>query len=170
MKLRTWLLIPIICSPFFWGSTAIAKNGVAIPLPDKRVAVLSEGDLESASVGTYSVAIFKNDTFLDFIAGGVFSRDGSIFQDNGKPRVEFTDINGDGNKELIVSQLTAGSGNYLRVDAFSLGPDSINKVLSIQSDTKIDYISLLKELCEICLPIDAPPPLMVLHSNSVHPQ
>lgn len=50
MKLRTWLLIPIICSPFFWGSTAIAKNGVAIPLPDKRVAVLSEGDLESASV------------------------------------------------------------------------------------------------------------------------
>lgn len=95
-------------------------------------------------------------TLLDFIAGGVFSRDGSIFQDNGKPRVEFTDINGDGNKELIVSQLTAGSGNYLRVDAFSLGPDSINKVLSIQSDTKSDYISLLKELCEICLPIDAP--------------
>ncbi len=71
MKLRTWLLIPIICSPF-WGSTAIAKNGVAIPLPDKRVAVLSEGDLESASVGTYSVAIFKNDTFWTLLLAECF--------------------------------------------------------------------------------------------------
>src|SRR6516164_3546261 len=92
---------------------AMAKHGVIITLPDRRVAVLSEGDLEGASIGSYSVAVFKDRSLINFEAGAVCSRDGSIFENNGRPRVKFADIAGDGTQELIVSKLTAGSGNYL---------------------------------------------------------
>ncbi|MGP8444521.1 PliI family lysozyme inhibitor of I-type lysozyme [Burkholderia vietnamiensis] len=55
-----------------------ARNGVMILLPDKRVAVLSEGDLEPGSIGSYSVAVFKDDSLTQLDTGAVFARDGSF--------------------------------------------------------------------------------------------
>ncbi len=72
----------------FAGLPAMAKDGVAIALPDQRVAVLSEGDLEAASMGSYSVAVFKDAQLLHFDAGAVFSRNGTIFRDDDKLRVK----------------------------------------------------------------------------------
>jgi hypothetical protein len=40
--------------------------------------------LEAASMGSYSVAVFKDAQLLHFDAGAVFSRNGTIFRDDGK--------------------------------------------------------------------------------------
>lgn len=123
---------------------ALARDGVAINLPDKRVAVLSEGDLEPASIGSYSIAVFKDRDLVDLLAGAVFSRDGSFFQDNGKPRVEFADITGDGTKDLILSKLTAGSGNYLEADALRIEAHSVKLLVRVQTDTNHNVVAALK--------------------------
>jgi hypothetical protein len=127
---------------------AMAKHGVIITLPDRRVAVLSEGDLEGASIGSYSVAVFKDRSLINFEAGAVFSRDGSIFENNGRPRVKFADIAGDGTQELIVSKLTAGSGNYLEVDALRIDPHGVSLLVRIKTDTKHDEVAELKAACQ----------------------
>ncbi|MBX8803015.1 PliI family lysozyme inhibitor of I-type lysozyme [Pseudochrobactrum asaccharolyticum] len=107
-------------------------------LPDKRVAVISEGDLEPASIGSYTVALYKDDGLIDYLGGGIFPRDGSVFDDSGKPRISFADITGDGNPEMIVAKLTAGSGNYLDVDVLKLNDTAVERVLNFSSDTKKD--------------------------------
>lgn len=109
-------------------------------LPDKRVAVISEGDLEAASIGSYTVALYKDDGLIDYLGGGIFPRDGSVFDDNGKPRISFADITGDGNPEMIVAKLTAGSGNYLDVDVLKLNDSAVERVLNFSSDTKKDLL------------------------------
>jgi hypothetical protein len=125
-------------------TAVLARDGVAITLPDKRVAVLSEGDLESGSIGSYSIAVFNAPDLMDFVAGAVFSRDGSLFQNSGKPRAEFADITGDGTEDLIVSKLTAGSGNHLEVDALRIGAHSVKLLARVQSDTKHDVVAALR--------------------------
>ncbi|MDA5193469.1 PliI family lysozyme inhibitor of I-type lysozyme [Govanella unica] len=139
-----WPVVALACAVFGLGSPVLAKGGVAITLPDKRVAVLSQGDLESASIGSYSVAVFKDRNLMDFAAGAMFSRDGSIFQDDGKPRVKFADITEDGRPELIVYKLTAGSGNYLEVDALRIDKNELRLLARVQTDSKHDAIAALK--------------------------
>ena len=128
-----------------FASPVLADGGVVVPLPDKRVAVISKGDLEPASIGSYTVALYKDDTLIDYLGGGIFSRDGSVFDDSGKPYVEFADITGDGNPEMIVSKLTAGSGNYLDVDVLKLNDASVERVLNFSSDTKKDLLQEAKK-------------------------
>ncbi|QYY34243.1 PliI family lysozyme inhibitor of I-type lysozyme (plasmid) [Cupriavidus pinatubonensis] len=131
----------------FAGLPAMAKDGVAIALPDQRVAVLSEGDLEAASMGSYSVAVFKDALLLHFDAGAVFSRNGTIFRDDGKLRVKFADITGDGTQALVISKLTAGSGKYLEVDALRIDAGSVRLLTRVQTDTHHDEIAELKAAC-----------------------
>jgi hypothetical protein len=149
MQASYWLAIATsACAVMLLPAPALARDGVAITLPDKRVAVVSEGDLEPASIGSYSIAVFKDRDLVDFVAGAVFSRDGSLFQDNGQPRVEFADITGDGTKDLILSKLTAGSGNHLEVDALRIGSHSVKLLARVQTDTKHDVAAALRAACK----------------------
>ncbi|PHM29247.1 PliI family lysozyme inhibitor of I-type lysozyme [Xenorhabdus budapestensis] len=132
----------------FLSHTTFAKDGTLINLPDKKFAVISVGDLESASIGSYSIAVFKDQKLTDFSTGAIFSRDGSLFEDNGKPRVMFADIDDDGAKELIVSKLTAGSGNYLEVDALKITDKNVKLLTRINTDSKNDLIKLLRTHCK----------------------
>jgi hypothetical protein len=138
----------IAVSACLLAGIVVAKDGVTVTLPDQRVAVIAVGDLESASIGSYSVTIYKDRSLLDFQAGAVFVRNGSLFQDNGKPRVKFADVTGDGVKELIVSILTAGSGNYLQVDALSIDARGVRLLTRIQTDSRHDVITELKAACK----------------------
>ena len=133
-------IISLICISALSTFPASAKNAVMVPLPDKRIAVISEGDLEPASIGSYTVALYKDDGLIDYLGGGVFPRDGSVFDDNGKPRISFADITGDGNPEIIIAKLTAGSGNYLDVDVLKLNDSTVERVLNFASDTKKDLL------------------------------
>lgn len=144
MRYSTYIMAAFGASVLFLSS-AMAEDGVLVSLPDKRVAVISKGDLEFASIGSYTVALYKDDTLIDFIGGGVFPRDGSVFDDNGKPSVEFADITGDGNPEMIISKLTAGSGNYLDVDVLKLTDVAVERVLNFSSDTNKKIIEEAKQ-------------------------
>ncbi|WP_244183365.1 PliI family lysozyme inhibitor of I-type lysozyme [Xenorhabdus kozodoii] len=125
-----------------------AREGKLIKLPDKRFAVLSIGDLESESIGSYSIAVFKDKDLSDFETGGVFERDGSVFEDNGTPRITFADIDGDGSKELIVSKLTAGSGNYLEVDALKITQKNVKLLTRIYINGNNDPVRSLRAVCK----------------------
>lgn len=128
----------------------LAGDSVIITLPDKRVAVISQGDLESESAGSYSVAVFKERALLNFVAGAVFPRDGSLFMDDGKARVEFANISAANTKDLILSMLTAGSGDYLQVDAIRIDSHSVKRLVSIQSDSKHDIVNQLRMAYKNC--------------------
>ncbi|MBD2811451.1 PliI family lysozyme inhibitor of I-type lysozyme [Xenorhabdus sp. Vera] len=130
------------------STPVIAKNGTLIHLPDTRFAVLSVGDLENASVGSYSIAVFKDKELIDFETGGIFSRDGSVFDDSNKPRITFADIDGDGSKELVVSKLSAGSGNYLEVDALKITDKNVKLLVRININGKNNPIKSLRALCK----------------------
>ncbi|TCM65070.1 PliI/PliC-like inhibitor of I-type lysozyme [Acinetobacter calcoaceticus] len=122
-----------------------AAEGQKFTLPDNRTAVISQGDLESASIGSYSIAIYKDAELMDLVAGAVFARDGSVFMDNGQPRIEFQDLNGDGNKELIVSKLTAGSGHYLEVDVLSLEGEQVKLIAQENGEKPAEILKKLKK-------------------------
>ncbi len=117
-------------------STAYAADGQKISLPDHRVAVISTGDLESASIGSYAVSVYADSELVDFKAGAVFARDGSIFTDNGQARVQLIDMTGDKQVEMVVSQLTAGSGNAMQIDVLSLGKNKVQLLASEQATSQ----------------------------------
>jgi hypothetical protein len=131
---------------------AHARDGVLVTLPDKRVAVIAEGDLEPASVGSFSVTVYKTEELTDFVAGGVFERDGSIFDDEGKPRVHFADITGDGKPEMIISSLTAGSGNMRSGIALELSDHIISTLVNFDIASKQDVAEAAKTAYEKTLP------------------
>ncbi|OTA19698.1 hypothetical protein Xbed_02201 [Xenorhabdus beddingii] len=141
------IVIPALIT-LFLSAPVIAKDGALINLPDKRFAVLSVGDLESESIGSYSIAVFKDKDLLEFETGAVFSRDGSVFDDNNKPRITFADINNDGSKELIVTKLSVGSGNYLEVDALKVTDKNVKLLTRININGKNDPIKVLRTLCK----------------------
>jgi hypothetical protein len=124
-----------------------ARNGVAVTLPDKRVAVLSQGDLEGPSIGSYSVAVFQEPELTRFVAGAVFPRDGSIFLPDGKPRVKFADVTGDGKPEMIISKQSAGSGNQVEVDALRIDETSVSLVVRVRTDARNDELTELRAAC-----------------------
>ncbi len=148
MKVNKLFVMPFL---FLFSATNLyAENGVSMSFNSDYTVVISQGDLEDASIGTYSIAVFKDKNHWDFVAGGIFPRNGYLFQDNGRHRIEFADITGDGQKEIIITILTAGSGNYTQVDALQLNEKlkTIERIAQIQSDTKQDNIKRLKKLIE----------------------
>lgn len=134
--------IPVLLSTILIAIAIVhpaeARNGFVLRLPDNRVAVLSEGDLEPASVGSFSITVFTSDDLSEFMTGGVFARDGSFLDNMGKPYVSFADITGDGKPELLVLSLTAGSGNYLSVQVLDISDNPVRSVVTFNTDTKHD--------------------------------
>jgi len=89
----------------------------AIPGTSTRVAV-AEGELEPRSVGSYTLRAYAASDprfpYDRFIAGIVRPRDGS------PERILFSDLDHDGHPEIIVVIRSAGSGDFLCVEAFHL--------------------------------------------------
>lgn len=141
-------LFGMVCASIFLAGPAWADNAAKITLEDGRTAIIANGALEAASAGSYSIAVYDDDALIDFVMGTVQGRDGSLFTDAGEPRVEYADINNDGNDEMIIVKLTAGSGNYMQVDALSVGENAIKLVTRLETDGSQDYIAQLKQACE----------------------
>lgn len=100
-------------------------------LPNQQWLVISEGALENASIGSYSIAIFNDENLIEFVQGAIFSRNGSLFTDRGTARIEFLDINNDQKPEIIVTKLTAGSGKYLEIDLITNNNDQLKRLAKI---------------------------------------
>lgn len=95
------------------------------------VAVVSEGDLEARSIGSYAVRVYHdpsaaagNETTF-YTAGLVRSRDGTVLS------VAALQVAGRKRPLLMVVVQSAGSGGYLSADAFAVEPRSIRLVASV---------------------------------------
>ncbi len=90
-----------------------------IKLPSGKTAVISEGDFEARSIGSFSIRVYEaavsavNETAY-FIGGLVQARDGSVED------VLLDDIDGVGQAEIVVTVRSAGSGAYLSAHAFTV--------------------------------------------------
>jgi hypothetical protein len=111
-------------------TTAFARGGQQVTMPGADghtghagtgyTAVISEGDLEPASAGSYTVIVYPNSRLESFVSSITLPRNGSLFVDSGKPRVGFADIAGDGQRDLLVKTVSAGSGSYVSADALRI--------------------------------------------------
>jgi len=117
MKAFTLLIVM-----FFIGAlpvTASERFIAKIKLPSGQVVVVSEGEFEARSTGSFSVQLYQaasvGDETTFFSSGLIRSRDGVI------EKVVLEDINGDSQPEIIVIVRSVGTGNYLSAHAFTVG-------------------------------------------------
>jgi hypothetical protein len=102
---------------------AIASDrySIKIKLPSGQMVVVSEGEYEARSIGSFSVRLYQaasagNETTF-FSSGIIHSRDGFI------ERVVLSDVNGDEQPEIVVIIRSVGTGSYLSAHAFTVGKE-----------------------------------------------
>jgi hypothetical protein len=95
------------------------------------VVVVSEGDFEARSIGSYSVRVYYdpsagagNETTF-YSAGLVRSRDGSVLS------IAPLEVPGRKRPLLMVIVQSAGTGGYLSADAFAVEPRSVRLAASV---------------------------------------
>jgi hypothetical protein len=100
-----------------------------VTLPDGRTVVITEGEFEPRSVGSYALRVYLAGDpafpFDRFSLGMVQPRDGAI------ERVLVQDLDRDGRPEVVVVLRSAGSGGYLSADAWSFGDRRIVRRASV---------------------------------------
>lgn len=126
-------------------SLTFAQKMEKYQLPNGQWLVISEGALENASMGSYTVTVFNDENLVDFVQGAVFSREGSLFTDGGAARIEFVDINDDGQSEILVTKLTAGSGNYLEIDLIAYKNNQLKRIAKTSGTNLKEMITALKQ-------------------------
>jgi len=88
-----------------------------VKLPSGQTAVVTEGDFEARSIGSFSVRLYDaappGDETTFFRAGIVRSRDGTV------EKVILADVDDDQQPEIIVLVRSTGTGSYLSAHAFA---------------------------------------------------
>lgn len=101
-----------------------------LTLPNGKVLVVAEAPLEPRSIGSYSIRLYSGSQpdypYDEFVAGVVLPRDGTI------ERIGVTDIDGDGNPELVVITRSVGSGAYGSARAFAVSGKTIRQVAQVE--------------------------------------
>jgi hypothetical protein len=130
------------------GCTGVASSDTARivkkVLPrTSTVVVVAQGEFEPRSVGSYTVRTYTgiNSQFPydDFMSGIVRPRDGTVED------VLFSDLDGDGSPEIIVTIRSAGTGSYLSADVFRLHDTALLHIASVSRLAKdADPVRALK--------------------------
>jgi len=89
-----------------------------LKLPSGQTVVVSEGELEARSLGSFSIRLYQAAPAADettfFISGLVSERDGVV------EKLVLADTNGDADAEIVVVVRSVGSGSYLSAYAFGV--------------------------------------------------
>jgi len=118
---RVFLLVLVT---FVFAASPVAASGrflTKLSLPSGQTVVVSEGEFEARSIGSFSVRLYQsaapeNETTF-FTSGLVSARDGVV------EKVMLADLNADDLPEIIVIVRSVGTGNYLSAHAFSVEMD-----------------------------------------------
>ena len=103
------------CSACTSPDDAAAPAPIVVPLPAAPAAlVVAQETGEPASIGTYSVRLYRDLSAGDYADGLIRPRNGELRQ------AELQDVDGDGQPELAVTLVTAGSGNYVTLDVYKI--------------------------------------------------
>ncbi|PKI15831.1 PliI family lysozyme inhibitor of I-type lysozyme [Colwellia sp. 12G3] len=116
-----------------------------LTLPSGQTIVISEGEFEARSIGSFSIRLYQTapagDETTFFISGLINARDGFI------EKAILSDIDSDNKPEVIVIIRSAGTGGYLSAYAFEISNDQkmnlISKVEGLQAEA--NPISALKK-------------------------
>ncbi|MGE6648043.1 PliI family lysozyme inhibitor of I-type lysozyme [Shewanella colwelliana] len=92
----------------------------ALTLANGYSLVVSEGALEPRSIGSVTVALYRDLSVGDFVSAVSFMRDGSVLKSS---LVE----NGSDRQKITVTMATAGSGNYQNSQSVC----AVNQALSL---------------------------------------
>lgn len=118
-------------------------------LPGGQTAVVSEGEFEARSIGSYGVRIYAaqdgapHDDTTFFSSGVIRKRNGTI------ENVFLTNLGIDDQHSLVVAIRSAGSGSYLSADAFTVTKDSVTLRGSVsQLPADADLVLALKAALE----------------------
>jgi len=111
-------------------------------LPSGRTVVVSEGEFEPRSTGSFSVRLYHaapaGDETTFFADGVVCPRDGTV------ERVVLDDVNGDGEPEVIVVVRSVGTGGYVSAQAFM-----------VDNDDRIAFFAAVRGLPPAANPVSA---------------
>ncbi|HEY6774025.1 MAG TPA: PliI family lysozyme inhibitor of I-type lysozyme [Oxalicibacterium sp.] len=139
----------LLCLALFSSTAKAASNDDervvrhAVFPPTQATVVVAEGDLEPRSIGSYSVRLYAkgepNFPYDSFITGLVRPRDGGI------EKLLFSDVDGDGKPDIVVTVRAAGSGGFLSADAFRFDGKVLTLLSSVTGlDGNADPVAALK--------------------------
>ena len=129
-------LLPIFIFPCLAASAVVPQQNVShkVNLPSGELIVVSEGDGEPRSIGSYSLRVYSvvnaEYPYDDFVAGAVFSRNGSV------EKITLYDLDNDGADEIVVIMRSAGSGNYLAMQAIGYDGQTLERLLTVDGVDK----------------------------------
>ena len=116
-----------------------------LSLPSGQTVVISEGEFEAMSIGSFSVRLYQaatpeNETTF-FTSGLVSARDGVV------EKVMLADVDSDDLPEIIVVVRSVGTGSYLSAHAFGIGKDQKLVLLASVAGLKstADPVSALRK-------------------------
>ncbi|MGB5790373.1 MAG: PliI family lysozyme inhibitor of I-type lysozyme [Pseudoalteromonas nigrifaciens] len=117
-----------------------------LTLPSGQTVVISEGEFETRSIGSFSIRLYQTapagDETTFFISGLINARDGFV------EKATLSDIDSDKKPEVIVVIRSVGTGRYLSAYAFEIINDQrmnlISQVEGLQAEA--NPISALKRL------------------------
>jgi hypothetical protein len=142
--MRSFIIVSVILVSFSSKMYAIQDAfSASIQLNDSTYLVVEESSDEPKSIGSYSIRLYDLTTpdfpTDNFVSGIVRSRDGTI------QSIEKSDINKDGEEDLVVVIRSAGSGGYLQAEAFQCIEGKVGLIASVLGlDPKADYLEKLK--------------------------
>lgn len=122
MKIR-FLVAMVLFIPALLTASEPSRFVTKLKLSSGQTAVISEGDFEARSIGSFSVRLYDaaaaGDETTFFSAGLVHARDGFI------EAVLLDDIDDDQHPEIIVTARSVGTGDYLSAYAIAFGRRSL---------------------------------------------
>jgi ecotin len=132
-----------------WRAESSPRFVRKLMLPDGQTAVVSEGEFEARSIGSYVVRTYAaqsespHDDTTFFASGVIRNRDGMI------ENVFLADLGIDDQDSLVVAIRSVGSGGYLSADAYSVTKGSVILRGSVsQLPADVDLVSALKAAFE----------------------
>jgi hypothetical protein len=129
MKTTLAGILMMAMAAFAHGAESTSRFARMLHVPNSReVVVITEGDFEGRSGGSYSLRIYGGSSrkypLDDFVAGTIRPRSGAI------ERVLVDSVGGNA-IEMIVVMRSAGTGGYLSADAFRYRAKSLTWVASV---------------------------------------
>ena len=117
-----------------------------IKLPSGQTVVVSEGEFEARSLGSFSIRLYQAappaDETTFFISGLVSEREGVV------EKLVLADIDGDTETEIIVVVRSVGTGSYL--SAYGFGVNQLKTLVAVSSITGLpaaaDPVAALRNL------------------------
>lgn len=123
--------LALACAAFAGSAHGAERFSQKVPLESGLVAVVSEGDFEARSIGSYSVRVYfdpgaqTGDDTTFFTSGLVRPRDGTVRS------VAPLQVAHRKRPVLMVVVESAGSGGYLSADAFAVEPHAVRLLASV---------------------------------------